>query len=178
MPEPQPFRPDEILRVLAEHRVEFVVIGGLAAALHGADHVTTDIGVTPRRSGENLDRLSAALRSLDARIRVAAVPEGVPFAHDGRSLGQSQMWHLQTRYGDLDLAMAPAAFAEGWDALHPGAVVVHLRGVATEIASLADVIASKSAADRPKDRATLPMLRALLARQQREAGNGPNGAGG
>lgn len=169
MSEPTRFRPDEILRVLAEHQVEFVVIGGLAAVLHGADYITTDIDVTPRRTRENLDRLSAALDALDARIRVAVLPEGVPFSHDGRSLGRALVWNLQTPYGDLDLTMEPAAFADGWDDLHPDAVVVQLRGVKTEIASLADVIKSKAAADRPKDRVALPSLRALLAQQRRDA---------
>jgi len=163
------FEPAEILRVLADHDVEFVVIGGMAAALHGADYVTVDIDVTPRRTRENLERLSAALEALDARIRVVGIPDGVPFSHDGRSLGGAAIWNLRTRFGDLDLAMEPAGFAEGWDDLHPGVVVVHLGGVPTEVAGLADVITSKATADRAKDRAMLPMLRALLARQRRAA---------
>jgi hypothetical protein len=164
------FEPAEILRVLAEHDVEFVVIGGMAAALHGADYITVDLDVTPRRTLENLDRVSSALEVLDARIRVVGIPDGLPFSHDGRSLGQSAVWNLQTRFGDLDLAMEPAGFDGGWDDLHPGIVVVHLGGVPTEVAGLADVITSKAAADRPKDRAMLPTLRALLARQRRAVG--------
>jgi hypothetical protein len=163
------FEPAEILRVLAEHAVEFVVIGGLAAALHGADYLTVDLDVTPRRTRANLERLSAALAELEARIRVAGIPDGMPFSHDGRSLGGAAVWNLRTKFGDLDLAMEPAGFAEGWDDLHPGVVVVNLGGIPTEVAGLADVIASKEAADRPKDRAMLPMLRAMLARQPRAA---------
>jgi hypothetical protein len=111
--------------------------------------------------------LSAALVELDARIRVEGLPEGVPFAHDGASLGRALVWNLRTRFGHLDVAMEPAGFPEGWTELHPGAVIVALGGCPTEIASLPDVIASKASADRPKDRATLPMLRQLLARQRR-----------
>src|SRR5688500_4507219 len=113
------FEPAEILRVLAEHEVEFIVMGGLASALHGAEYVTIDLDGTPRRTAKNLDRLSAALEILDARIRVVGIPDGLPFSHDGPSLGQSAVWSLQTRFGDLDLALEPAGFGGGWDELRP-----------------------------------------------------------
>jgi hypothetical protein len=159
--DPEPFDPGAILRVLAAHGVDHVVIGGIAAALHGADHVTTDIDITPRRDAPNAQRLSSALAELDARIRVAGIVGGLRFDHDGRSLLGSGVWNLTTRHGDLDISFIPTG-TDGWDDLRPGAVVVDLDGTSVAVAALEDVIRSKEAADRPKDRLILPALRALL----------------
>ena len=82
------FRPHEILAVLDAHDVRYVLIGGLAAVLHGAPHVTTDVDVVPEEAKRNLERLSAALEELGARIRVTGEPDGVPFDHSGESLAR------------------------------------------------------------------------------------------
>ena len=76
------FRPQEILKVLGSSTTfATCLIGGLAAVLYGAPHVTTDVDVVPEEDRDNLDRLSAALKELDARIRVSGEPEGIPFDH-------------------------------------------------------------------------------------------------
>jgi hypothetical protein len=165
------FDPAEILRALAAHDVDFVVIGGIAAALHGTDHVTTDVDIAPSTAADNLGRLSAALDDLGARIRVEGIAGGLAFDHDGPSLAGAGVWNLTTRAGDLDIAFHPAGTG-GWDDLRPRALVVDLGGAATPVASLRDVIRSKEAADRPKDRVALPALRAALAIQERERGGG------
>ena len=64
-------------------------------------------------------------------------------------------------YGDLDLVMRPAGTA-GYKDLDRDAQTIKLGRVQVRIASLADVIRSKEAAGREKDRATLPALRRLL----------------
>jgi hypothetical protein len=68
-----------ICRVLTEHDVAFVVIGGVAARLHGTGHATVDIDVCPSRAKDNLSRLAAALRALGARLRIEGDPDGVTF---------------------------------------------------------------------------------------------------
>lgn len=158
------FDPEAILRVLHDEGVELVVVGGMAAVLHGSAHVTTDIDITPRTTSGNLERLSTALRELGARIRVAGIPDGLEFDHDGASLARAATWNLTTVYGDLDITCRPDG-TEGWEDLHRAAVVVTLHGVPTSVAALADVVRSKEAADRPKDRIALPGLRRLLAEQ-------------
>src|SRR5438093_13469341 len=99
------FRPDQILRVLERHGVRYVVIGGIAATLHGSPHVTTDIDITPERGRRNLERLSAALSELVARIRVAGEPGGFPFSHNCESLQRMEVLNLQTNAGDLDISL-------------------------------------------------------------------------
>ncbi len=160
------FRPERILEVLAAHGVEYVMIGGLAAAVHGSDLVTGDLDITPAASDANLARLSAALDELGARIRTDDEPEGLPFAHDARSLARGTVWNLVTDAGDLDLAMMPSG-TRGYDDLRRGAIAIDILGVATRVASLADIIRSKEAAGREKDRAALPMLRRLQTELER-----------
>jgi hypothetical protein len=153
------FDPAAMLDVLGRYGVRYVLIGGLAAAIHGSPYVTVDVDVTPAADTENLDRLSAALRELKAKVR--AEGETVPFAHDGESLGRNAIWNLTTVFGDLDLALVPAG-TSGFDDLTRDAVDLEVMGVVVRVASLADVVRSKAAAGRPKDAAQLPLLRRLL----------------
>lgn len=64
-------------RLLVEHGVEFIVIGGVAARLHDTGHATVDIDICPSAGAENLERLTEALRSIGTRLRVEGVPEGI-----------------------------------------------------------------------------------------------------
>ena len=161
------FQPLAILEVLDRHEVVYVVIGGIAAVLHGAAHVTTDVDVVPEEGLRNLERLSAALHELGARIRMSGEPDGVPFDHSAVSLARVRIWNLQTELGDLDITFEPSG-TRGYEDLRRDAVVLSIRDVDVTVASLADVIRSKEAAGRPRDRAALPALRELLSRQRRQ----------
>jgi hypothetical protein len=159
------FRPDEILKVLEHHRVRYVVIGGLAAALYGSGTVTFDIDIVPDSTPENLTCLASALDELDARIRVDGIDGGLPFAYDARTLGSMEMINLVTRHGDFDITFHPSgvsSFSE-WDA---HAKDTEALGVHFRLASLADVIRSKETAGRTKDLIAVPILRELLKRQR------------
>jgi hypothetical protein len=160
------FKPREIFRVLDRNDVRYVLVGGLAAVLHGASHVTTDVDVVPQEARANLERLSAALKELHARIRVTGEPDGVPFDHSAESLTRVRIWNLQTDLGDLDIAFEPSG-TFGYDDLRRDAVVLRVQDTDVTVASLADVIRSKEAAGRSRDRAALPALRQLLTEQRR-----------
>ena len=161
------FQPQEILATLDRCGVRYVLIGGLAAVLHGSAHVTTDVDIVPEEAVRNLERLSAALKELDARIRVAGESDGVPFDHSAESLSRVRVWHLQTSKGDLDITFEPSG-TRGFDDLQRDVVHMSVRGLDVPVASLADVIRSKEAAGRARDRAVLPGLRELLAREKRD----------
>lgn len=156
------FEPERMLEVLGRHRVRFVVIGGYAAYLQRAPFVTFDLDVTPEQSIDNLDRLSAALTELGARVRSASEPDGVPFSHTGRSLADAQVWNLVTEFGDLDVSFVPHG-TTGFGDLSRDADDTEIRGLAVRVASLADIIRSKQAANRLKDQRVLPTLREILA---------------
>jgi predicted nucleotidyltransferase len=151
-----------IFDALSRHGVRFVMIGGLAAILHGSPFPTEDVDITPESSAENLERLSDALAELDARVYTATEPDGVPFAHNATSLGSAGVWNLGTSHGRLDISFVPNG-TEGFPDLDRDALTVQLRGIDVRVASLADIIRSKQAANRPKDQRVLPTLREILA---------------
>lgn len=157
------FDGDAILRVLLRHAVDFVLIGGYAAIALGSPLPTQDVDVVPLTSPENYGRLSAALTELGAKVRAVGV-EPQPFGHDAQSLADVSIWNLTTRYGDLDITVTPSG-TRGYDDLRRDAVTVELHGMPVVIASLADIVRSKEAAGRDKDRRALPVLRELVARE-------------
>jgi hypothetical protein len=72
------------------------------------------------------------------------------------------VWNLVTAHGDLDISFVPNG-TEGFADLDRDAAHMMLHGVAVRVASLADIIRSKQAANRPKDQRVLPTLREILA---------------
>jgi hypothetical protein len=157
------FQPALALQVLREHGVDFVCIGGTAAVLQGANYVTFDVDVCPDTEAGNLERLSAALSSLHARVRVDGIEDGFAFAHDGESLARAQMWNLMTDAGDIDICFVPSGTG-GYADLARGAVAMDIDGQTIMVASLDDIIRSKRAADRDKDRLALPVLEEIRRR--------------
>jgi hypothetical protein len=152
------FEPEPIIAALNEQGVEFVVIGMFAASLSVPEAPPTfDIDFTPETSIENLDRLSVALRNLDARIRVGGIDGGLPFRHNGQSLAAGQVWNLVCEFGEFDLSFTPSG-TDGYADLVNGAEIRIVGEQAVTVSSLQDVIRSKSAAGRPKDLVVLPVL--------------------
>jgi hypothetical protein len=165
LPQPPVLEAARIIEVLNRHGVEYVVIGAYAAQLHGAPiRKTEDIDFTPSRRRGNLDFLSAALKELGARIRTVGVPGGLPFDHNGASLGRAAMWNLTCPHGDFDISYEPSG-TSGFDDLARDAVTLAVGGISAQVASLGDVIRSKRAAGRPKDIAVLPTLMAFARRR-------------
>ena len=102
---------------------------------------------------------------LNARIRVEDIAEGLPFDHSAESLAAVQTWSLTTRYGGLDISFVPSGTA-GYPDLTCDASEIRLFGIAVRVATLADIVRSKQAANRPKDQRALPTLRELLAKRR------------
>jgi len=164
--DPVPYRPDRLLEVLERHHVRYVVIGGLAAELRGSPYITRDVDVTPARDRANFVQLTAALRELEAKLRVPDLDDPVEIPLDEHSFGQDTTWTYVTKHGDLDVALLPDG-TRGYDDLHRGATREQLsETLEVSVASLADVIRSKEAAGREKDRAVLPALRQVLERSR------------
>jgi hypothetical protein len=157
------FRPIAILQALQAHRVRYVLIGALAATFHGSPIATNDADICPARGGRNLSHLADALKSLDARLRTTTDPDGVEFQCDAETLKVSDIWTLVTKFGLLDISFIPSG-TRGFDDLDRDAIDVELSGVTVRCASLLDIIRSKEAANRDKDRGVLPLLREMLDR--------------
>ncbi len=161
-----PFSPVELLKVLVEHGVDFILIGGLGAVVHGSPYATVDVDIVPRQDRPNLNSLSAALRALGARVYVSST-ETDRFEHDGASLADASVWNLATTFGGLDITFIPAG-TTGYSDLAERAEAIDIGGVVVTVAALEDIVRSKEAANREKDRVVLPALRRLLELTQDE----------
>jgi hypothetical protein len=153
----------DLLRVLSEHEVEFVLIGGFAVALHGYVRATKDIDIVPEESRVNLTRLWSALADLDARPAELQdfQPKELPvaFSLDGLVEGGGN-WALYTRLGRIDV-MQWVQGVDGYDELRAGAVQVDEPSIGRPIwvAGADDLIAMKEAANRDIDRIDITALR-------------------
>lgn len=84
------------LKALADAGVNFIIVGGYAAAAHGSAQITKDLDICYERSTENQTRLAASLMALHARLR--DVPEGLPFVLDHQAIAQGMNFTLTRRW--------------------------------------------------------------------------------
>jgi hypothetical protein len=152
------FDPVKGLRVLEAHGVRFVVIGGVAGALHGSPSITQDLDVCYDRRADNLERLAEALVSINARLRGA--PPDVPFILDAKTLARGDPFTFDTEVGPLDVLGTPSG-SGGFDALARNAQKFELDDLKVLVASLDDLMAMKKASGRSKDLVELENLGAL-----------------
>ncbi len=120
------FDPVEICGVLKSEGVEFVVIGGFAAIIHGSSLPTEDIDVIPSREWFNLERLARALKRLDAKTRTSGEPVETNI-DAGFIASMPLMLNLVTNHGDLDLTFAPSGRLADYNAWRVGARSAQLR---------------------------------------------------
>ena len=165
MSEIAPFDPEKLIGALSRHRVKFVLIGALAARLHGFPRLTADADITPASDKKNLERLADALKELDAKVYTESVPEGLAFDRSAAALSRAAMWNLVTSAGRLDIAFTPEG-TNGYDDLAEGAEKFEAFGVQFLAASLDDIIRSKEATGRVKDEEDVVILRALRRNQR------------
>ncbi len=155
------FDPTLAFRVLNEHEVRYVLIGGLAGEFLGAPLGTNDIDICYQRTTENMQRLAEALRHLDAKLRVARVDEDLPFLLDQATLAAGDSFTFRTDAGDLDVLGTPSGTG-GFRDLDAGATTCNLgEGLIVRVVGLDDLIRMKEASARPKDQAHLQVLAAL-----------------
>jgi hypothetical protein len=150
---------ERLLRTLVDGGVDFVVIGGVAAILHGSARATFDLDICFANDAGNLEALERVLISLDARLR--GVAEDVPFVADSATLRRVDVLTLSTVAGDLDVLRIPSG-APRYDVLRRRADRFDVGGFEVLVASIDDLIAMKTAADRDKDRADVAELEAIL----------------
>lgn len=162
MPSP-PLRAADLLAALSGHQVEFLVVGGIAAVLAGAPVVTADLDTLVRRSGPNLERLLATLRSLHAVYRD---PAGRTIEPSAERLASLRLHLLDTDLGPLDVLTEVGAGLL-YEDLVERSQAIDVRGASVRVLELQAVIETKEQAGRPKDLAMLPVLRETL-RLQRE----------
>ncbi|CAN5836759.1 hypothetical protein BH24ACI4_BH24ACI4_27780 [soil metagenome] len=152
-----------LLQRLLDVEVEFILVGGLAANVHGSARATFDVDVVYRRTGDNLDRLVRALAPVQPYLRGA--PPGLPFVLDAGTLRRGLNFTLTTAIGDIDL-LGEVVGGGDYDALLPQSASIEMFGRSCQCVSLPTLIRLKRAAGRPKDLEAIAELEAL--REERE----------
>jgi predicted nucleotidyltransferase len=151
---------ETILAALVAQGIRFVVVGGVAAAVHGSVRFTNDIDICYDTTPDNIKRLVQVLTDWNAYLR--GVEPGLPFVLDARTFSTTPLMTLTTTMGAIDLLdMVPgvgdyaAAFAKSEQ--------VRIGETQFRALTLDALIASKRAAGRKKDREHLIELEAIRA---------------
>jgi hypothetical protein len=156
---------EKTIRLLADSRIEFVIIGGIAASIHGSAQATFDLDVCYERGDENLKRLAETLSPLRPQLRGALT--GLPFVWDAETLRRGLNFTLRTDFGDLDL-IGEVPGVGAYEQVRRASVTLTLFGAECAVLSLDGLIAAKRAAGRAKDKLMLPELEALRDLTRRE----------
>jgi predicted nucleotidyltransferase len=149
-----PLDAERILRALAEHGVEYVLIGGLAVQTHGHVRTTNDADLVPAPRPANLKRLAAALRALDARVLNPGEEET---EIDAKMLPRATIWQFATRDGGVDV-LHEVPGGRSYEELSARALRVALGDIEVPVVDLDDLIQMKLARGRPIDLADVAAL--------------------
>jgi predicted nucleotidyltransferase len=156
---------EQLLKALVDSQSKFIIVGAYAAIMRGSALRTDDLDICYERTPDNYRKIVRALTPYSPRLR--GTPEHLKAPFDERSLAQGTNFTLATDLGNLDL-LGEMSGVGGYRQIMSDATLIDLGGISCHVASLDTIIRSKEAADRPKDRATLPELKALRMVQQRE----------
>lgn len=151
---------EEILRALVSAKIRFVVIGGVAATIHGSARFTNDIDICYDTAPGNVERLAALLKKWNAYLR--GVEPGLPFIMDARAFHITPVMILTTDKGAIDVVDVVFGVGDYAAALR-ASENVQIGKVEFRSLTLDALIASKRAVRRPKDAEQLIELEALRA---------------
>ena len=155
---------DQLLAILYSAGVDFILVGGLAAIVHGSARATFDVDVVYARTRENIGKLVAALEPLRPYLRGA--PPGLPFKFDEATVRFGLNFTLQTELGALDL-LGEVAGGGTFPQLVAFSEEMEVFGHKCRVVSLEKLIQLKRAAGRPKDLEAISELQALLEEKRR-----------
>lgn len=147
-----------LLGALADAGVECILVGGVAATVHGSARLTRDVDVVYARGAENIDRVVAALAPFQPYLRGA--PIGLPFRWDRDTVARGLNFTLTTTLGDIDL-FGEITGGGGFEQLRPHASGVRVFGRDVLCLDLPTLIRVKRAAGRPRDLEALAELEAI-----------------
>lgn len=151
-----------VLEAFEDAGVDCIVVGGLAATVHGASRLTQDVDFVYSRMSANIERLVAALKPHGPYLRGA--PPGLPFEWSAETVERGLNFTLTTAIGDIDL-LGEIIGGGDYEELLPHTQKVEIFGHACQCLNLPALIRAKRAAGRPKDLEAIAELEALLRRQ-------------
>ncbi|MFM8378876.1 MAG: hypothetical protein ACKOB1_06055 [Planctomycetia bacterium] len=139
-----------VLRALHDHRLDAVLIGNAAAAIHGAPVTTLDFDFMFRDTPTNMRKLKALAADLQAVILSPFYPV-------------SKLYRVVNDDTGLQADFMPVIHGvRSFEGLRSRSIVREINGLTLRAACLNDIIASKKAAGRDRDKAVLPILEKTL----------------
>jgi hypothetical protein len=147
-----------ILEGLIETGVEFILVGGLAAVIQGAPVTTMDVDIVHRQSSENIAKLLAFLKSIDASHR--RPDDKVIRPKEGDISGKGHAL-FTTRLGPLDV-LAVIEEGKAYEDLLEHTVEIEFRGHTLRVLDLKMLVELKRVSTDPADKQRLPVLEETL----------------
>jgi len=154
----------QAIQALSDSGVDFIVIGGVAALLHGSDRFTSDLDIFYSRSKTNLNRLKHALAPFHPRP--LGFPPEFPFVWDEATLRNSSVLTLKTDIGNVDL-LAEVAGLGTYEETKARAKIADAFGRRVALLDIRSLILAKRAAGRDKDLLVIPELESLMEAEER-----------
>jgi predicted nucleotidyltransferase len=149
---------ERLLPALSEGGIEFIIVGGVAAIVHGSARLTVDLDIVYRRNPDNILRLAAALKPFAPYLRGA--PPGLPFQWDAETIQRGLNFTLVTSAGPLDV-LGEIAGGGTYETLISHSRKLSVFGVECYCLGLDRLIQAKRDAGRPKDLEAIAELEAL-----------------
>ncbi|MEP6766174.1 MAG: hypothetical protein ABJB66_17805 [Gemmatimonadaceae bacterium] len=151
---------EQLLTALMRAKVQFIIVGGVAARAHGSSRLTDELDICYARRGANLVRIVDALKPYQPYLRGA--PPGLPFEWSVATLRNGLNFTLTTTIGSIDL-LGEITGGGGFENLLPHTLTISLFGGEVNLLDLSWLVRVKRAAGRPKD---LEVIAELLALQE------------
>lgn len=154
---------NDLLKVFLDLDIDFVIIGGFAAALHGSSMVTRDLDLCLLLTPDNIDKLRKAFRDLNPKLRTT--PKKLSFlSHPETNTGFKNLY-LETDLGIVDIVSSVTGVGD-FTLVAKNAQVIQLFGYKCKIISVEQLIASKKALGRPKDILVVQELEEILKKTE------------
>lgn len=148
----------QLLQRLCDADIDFVVVGGFAALLHGSTLVTRDLDVCAVLSHQDVAKLREALHDLNPTHRLT--PQRLSFLTNPDLGIPVRNLYLETELGTVDILSSILGVGE-FERVRAGSVDIEIFGRHVRVISLEDLIQAKAALGREKDLLALKELRAI-----------------
>jgi predicted nucleotidyltransferase len=155
---------ERAVQALCDAEVDFVIVGGVAAMLHGSAHFTNDLDIFYSRIAANLKKLKGALAAFHPRPR--GFPDNLPFVWDEATLRNATVLTLRTDLGEIDL-LAEVSGLGTYQEVKAQSQVVEAFGRKVTTIDLPSLIRAKRAAGREKDLSMIPELESLMEAEEK-----------
>jgi len=132
---------EAILAALVARHIRFVLIGGVAATVHGSARFTNDLDICYDAAPDNIERLLSLLGEWNAYLR--GVEIGLPFLLDARTFRTTPLLTLTSAMGAIDLLDQVPGVGD-YCAAHANSEVVQIGAVEFRTLTLEVLIASKN----------------------------------